>query len=323
MTARRTIIGMALVVAISAFGGGIALIANVAGAVPLEHTPFATPLVPGLLLSLVVGGTSALAAVLAYRRSERAIDATILAGGALVVWIVAEIALIRTGHWLQLIYGGLGLALLALGMHAGLRSGAPRLRWSVTVTLAETAGYLVPSVVGIATATAGIEGTAQAALVTAAGFVEGVALGTGQALALPVRVDRRRYALLTGLGAALMWGTVMTLMLVGKPALIAVAGLVGLVAIGGAQWLELRHHVARAHRWIAWTAVAWIVALPLSFTPAPFVDASTPIAANVALWACGGALMAYVMALVTWQGAARLMQRERAWTPRATAAIAS
>ena len=315
MSARRTIIAIAVVIAVSAIGGGIALVMDVAGPVPLEHTPFATPLVPGLLLLIVVGGTSALAALLVYRRSERAIDATILAGGALVIWIVAELALIRTAHWLQLVYGALGVGLLALGIHAGLRAGTPRLRWSIAVTLAETAGYLAPTIAGIVTTMLGIEGAPQVVVVAAAGFVEGVALGTGQALALPIRVDRRRYALLTGLGAALMWATVMTVMLAGQPALFAVVGLVGLVAIGGAQWFELRYRVTRAHRWILWTALAWIVALPLSFTPAPFVDETTPAAENFALWACGGALMAYVMALVTWQGAARLMRKRPSWTP--------
>jgi hypothetical protein len=46
--------------------------------------------------------------------------------------------------------------------------------------------------------------------------------------------------------------------------------------------------------------------LALSFTPGPFVDESTPLVPQIALWACGGLLKAYVMTLVTWQGARRI-----------------
>jgi len=76
----------------------------------------------------------------------------------------------------------------------------------------------------------------------------------------------------------------------------------GLFAIGAMQWLELRRAA-----WIGWTALAWVVALPFSFLPMPFVDLTTPMAAMAALWACAGLMMAYVMALITWQGAKRLM----------------
>jgi hypothetical protein len=77
-----------------------------------------------------------------------------------------------------------------------------------------------------------------------------------------------------------------------------------LFAIGGAQWIELRHHRVPARRWIGWTALAWLVALPLSFAPGPLVDETTPLAAHIVLWGCGGVLMAYVMALITWRGVA-------------------
>ncbi len=81
------------------------------------------------------------------------------------------------------------------------------------------------------------------------------------------------------------------------------AATIGLTAIGGAQWIELRH-VANAHRWIGWTALAWVVALPWSFLPGPAVDKSTPAVVHFALWSCAGALMAYTLAQVTWQARA-------------------
>jgi hypothetical protein len=191
-----------------------------------------------------------------------------------------------------------------------------RTRWIASVTLAEALGYLAPACAGIATARLGIDGGAQAALLAAAGCIEGLALGTGQAYALPVAVRRGRYAILTALGAGLVWLSVMSLMLLGRSDAVPFAvmvtasvgvGAVGLVAIGGAQWLELRRHVRGAHRWIAWTALAWTVALPLSFAPSPLVDEATPLGVHLVLWSIAGLLMAFVMALITWQGARRLV----------------
>ncbi len=89
---------------------------------------------------------------------------------------------------------------------------------------------------------------------------------------------------------------------------IAATALFGLTAIGAGQWLELRRHTRMAHRWILWTALAWILALPLSFAPTPFVDEATPLASSFVLWGCAGLLMAHVMALVTWQGVRRLQR---------------
>ena len=78
------------------------------------------------------------------------------------------------------------------------------------------------------------------------------------------------------------------------------------MAIGGLQWLELRVHVRRAAGWVAWTALAWTLALPLSFLPSPLVDEHTALPVHFVLWGTSGLAMAFVMALVTWQGARRL-----------------
>ncbi len=318
---RKLVVALCLVSAFSAVAGGIDLILWRDGShyVPsirlLAHTPFASFLVPGLILAIVVGGTSLACAILASRRAVAAVDAAILAGGTLTVWIVAQIAIIRAVDWLHWIYGGLGLAILWLGLRAAWRSRLPRHRWVIAVTLAETAGYLVPASAGILSARAGIGGLAQAALVVVAGLFEGLALGAAQAWAFPLPVRRLRYALFTALGAGVAWLSVMSAAALARtgavpPALVAVAalgaGLVGLAAIGSAQWLELRRHAAMAHRWIAWTGLAWVIALPLSFAPGPFVDGSTPLASHLALWGSGGLLMACAMALITWQGARRL-----------------
>lgn len=320
LPARKLIIGLALFSAISSLAGSLELIVWRTGnrylpLALLEHTPFASFLVPGLLLGVAVGVTSLLSATLTWRRARAAVDMTLLAGGALTVWIVAELAMMRSLHVLHGMYGGLGLLLLSLAVRAAWRSPLPRHRWMVLVTLAETTGFLVPACAGAVTARAGTSGLWQAAAVITAGLVEGLALGAGQAWAFPLPVRRTRYALLTALGAGIAWSTVMLMMAMAKTERLPVAGLIlgwlitataGLAAIGACQLLELRHHSRNARRWIAWTALAWVVALPASFAPGPFVDESTPLWAIILLWSCGGLVMAYVMTLITWQGARRL-----------------
>jgi hypothetical protein len=318
LPARRLIVALGLFSAISAVAGGVHLMAgsrHLPPLVALAHTPFETFLVPGLLLALVVGASSLACATFAWRRWPSAPDATMFAGGALSVWIIAEVAIMRELHWLHLVFGALGIALLSLGVRAAWQSRMPRQRWVITVTAAEAIGYLAPASAGILSARAGLGDVSQAALVVAAGLAEGLALGAGQAWAFPFRVRRLRYALLTAAGAGTVWLSVLTAIhLAGggavHPAVAAgaglAAGLIGLAAIGTAQWIELRRHTPKTRRWIAWTALAWTLALPLSFTPSPFVDERTPVASHLALWGCGGLLMAYVMALITWQGARRL-----------------
>lgn len=312
---RGVIVALATFAAISAFAGGVSLLSTPHGGslsplTLLEHSPFTSFLIPGLILTLFVGGTNALCAVMALRNARLAVDATILAGGTLLVWIVVEMALMREVQWLHLVYGSVGAALLALGAVGAWRTGLLRYRWVVAVTIAETLGYFAPACVGVIATSRHLSEPVQALLVVAAGFVEGFLLGAGQALVMPLPIAKLRYALFTSLGAGIVWASVMSMTaLFGyglPPVLMAmlglVVGVVGLLAIGGMQWLVVRRCAPHARRWIFWTALAWVLALPLSFTPAPFVDQTTPLAPNLVLWSCGGLLMALVMALVTWQG---------------------
>jgi hypothetical protein len=318
---RGAVATFGLVSAVSAIAGGGELIiwprgnAYLPPLQLLEHTPFESFLVPGLLLACVVGGTSLACATLAWRRSRAAIDALILAGGALLVWIIAELAMIRAFHWLHAAYGALGFALLGLGVRAAWRSPVPRHRWLIGVTAAEASGFLIPMSAGILGAKAGLGVLPQLMVLLAGGLAEGIALGAGQAWAFPFLVRRLSYVLLTALGTGVAWLSIMsTIPLVASPDVPFVlaagawflAASFGIIAIGSAQWIELRHRSRRARRWIAWSSLGWAAALPLSFTPAPFVDASTPIASQLALWGCAGLLMAYMMALITWQGVRRL-----------------
>src|SRR5690348_3846381 len=93
MPARRLVVGLAMFSAVTAIAGGLELVIwrngnRYQSLKLLEHTPFATFLLPGLMLAFIVGGTSLASAILAVRRSRVAADVTTLAGGGLSVWIL-------------------------------------------------------------------------------------------------------------------------------------------------------------------------------------------------------------------------------------------
>ena len=90
-------------------GGGIDFGPTITG-----RLPWHSPALAAVALGLVVAAPMGTAAVLGWRRSPRTPDAAILAGLALIGWIVVETAVIRTVSWLQpvcLAYGGVVLTL--------------------------------------------------------------------------------------------------------------------------------------------------------------------------------------------------------------------
>lgn len=325
---RRAVLGLSAFAALSCLAGGVELMIWRTGnrylpeTDALQHTPFSDFRLPGLILASVVGGAQLLCLVLVYRRARAAPLTTLCAGGILTGWIIAESAMLRDMHVLHGVYLATGLLLLTFGVLQALRSGDARARWVVLVTAGELLGFAFPAVTGILLAKRGASGTVEVVSLGLAGAIEGLLLGSAQARAWPLPVRRVRYASLTALAAGLVWTSVMSLMqfLVGaempSTPLLVLAGLVGvlgLLSIGAAQWIELRHHAERAWRFIVWSALAWLLALPLSFAPGPFVDATTPFASQLALWSLGGWLMAAVMAFVTWRGVRQL--RRSATTP--------
>ncbi len=286
----------------------------------LAPTPFPDFTVPGLLLA-IVATTQVVALALTLRRAATALDATLLAGAALTLWIIVEMALLQIVHPLHALYGGLGALILGLALRQVARHGPPRTRWVVTVTVFEGLGYLAPAAAGIVLARTSLSASLVVLTMALAGAIEGGLLGLGQARAFPFAVPRARYAAASAAGAALVWSLVIGLQQhaerggtwgVGSTLFALLAGAFALVAIGGAQWLVLRRVRTSAAPWIAWTALAWTLALPLSFAPGPLVDETTPLFVHIVVWPAGGLLMAYVMAWVTWQGARRFGADSRA-----------
>ena len=123
--------------ALSAFGGAVLAIAFGGAGVPLEQlagTWFASSLVLGLILGIVVGGTHAAAAFGLVTRRPWALLVAAVAGFAMIIWIFTEVAMIGYS-WLQSLYFGLGtlelilvLALLGIAPSIGSPAGHEALK---------------------------------------------------------------------------------------------------------------------------------------------------------------------------------------------------
>ena len=120
MTHRQTELTIAAVgatTALNAVGGSIYGLTG-AKHVPvrwLEGSPFRDYRVPSLILGVAVGGSSARAAVAAWRGEESAGDRSILAGSVLLGWIAAQVAIIGYRSILQPLMAGVGATLIGLG----------------------------------------------------------------------------------------------------------------------------------------------------------------------------------------------------------------
>lgn len=95
---RKALIALDGFVALTAIGGGFALMLGLEGErFPLEmlqDTPFQSYVIPGLLLAALVGGSAAVAVIAMLRKAPTAFALSQLAGILLMGWIVGEIILL-------------------------------------------------------------------------------------------------------------------------------------------------------------------------------------------------------------------------------------
>jgi hypothetical protein len=118
-TRRRGIAGFATLVALSAYGGAVGLAGG--GADPNgtldDRLPFHSPVFAALALVAIVAVPNTALAWYAARGDRHTGIAARFAGLMLIGWIAVEIAIIRELSWLQPIYAGVGVALVAVGRH--------------------------------------------------------------------------------------------------------------------------------------------------------------------------------------------------------------
>ena len=188
---------------------------------------------------------------------------------------------------------------------AGLRK-----RWVLAFVLGELIGFLPPAIVGAWLGSAGVSELTLVGGLTAAGLVEGAALGVAQAWVLrrhAPEIDHRAWIVATTVAAGVAWlagmgGSALLGAGILPPALAAAVAVpafaLGLLAMGVLQWLVLRRAVADCGRWIWVTTGAWLVgvAIPvaaLSLAPnfwPPWAFAVVGSVAAVAMGAVVGAL---------------------------------
>ncbi|MEZ4571780.1 MAG: hypothetical protein R2849_15890 [Thermomicrobiales bacterium] len=110
-------------VALTAIGGGIALAIGLEGdRFPLEWldgTLFRSYVMPGLILSVVVGGSAAIAAVMMIGDRSLGGGASMIAGAMLVGFIVVELVVLNDqARWTrtEIFYLAVGLLMAVLGL---------------------------------------------------------------------------------------------------------------------------------------------------------------------------------------------------------------
>lgn len=87
----------------NAFGGGLYGMLGAEG-VPTEllrGSPFASYLIPSIVLFVVVGGSMLVASVLVFRRWRHAQWAVVAAMGIVFVWLAVQVMIIGYTSWLQ------------------------------------------------------------------------------------------------------------------------------------------------------------------------------------------------------------------------------
>jgi hypothetical protein len=129
-------------IALSAIGGGIALLAGTykdgvlveAGGraqFPLEwlrQTPFSDYTIPALILAIGVGGSSLIAAALAFTGREEGVLASIAAGLITAGFIVGEVVMLKQGiSWIEGLYFGLALLISGLAAYLWMIEHRPHL----------------------------------------------------------------------------------------------------------------------------------------------------------------------------------------------------
>lgn len=200
---------------------------------------------------------------------------------------------------------------------AGLRA-----RWTAAFVVGELVGFIPPALVGTALGVAGAGDAALIAGLTAAGALEGAALGYTQSRVLArylPSLDGRAWVVGTSAGAAFAWFVGMSgpaVFAVGVPVWLALlvmvpAWLTGLLAMGAAQWLVLRRAVPRCRRWVPLTAAAWLVGVMIPVAAISLTPDAAPVPARAAVAVAAAVAMGATVGLLT-AGVLRGLIRQRA-----------
>lgn len=107
-------------IAVTALLSGILMISNPGGEMMslslslLEGTPFNDFRIPGLLLTVIVGGINLLAVFINLKRNASRYSWAMAGGVVITVWILAQMFLIGTFHWLHAFYLVIGILIILI-----------------------------------------------------------------------------------------------------------------------------------------------------------------------------------------------------------------
>jgi hypothetical protein len=116
MVLRNAVIALEVLVGFSAVAGGIYALLGAPG-VPrawLEGSPLRSYRLPGVVLVLVVGGTSSVAARLLLAGNSQARLLSVLAGIVVLAWAGVEMMYLTKRHWSHWVPALIGLAIVVL-----------------------------------------------------------------------------------------------------------------------------------------------------------------------------------------------------------------
>ena len=107
-------------IAVTSTLSGLLMISNPDGGILnlplslLDGTPFNDFLIPGILLTGVVGFVNLLAVFYNLQRHPNRYNWAIAGGMMISGWIITQMILIQTIHWLHIIYLGIGLLVILI-----------------------------------------------------------------------------------------------------------------------------------------------------------------------------------------------------------------
>lgn len=107
-------------IAVTSTLSGLLMISNPDGGILnlplslLDGTPFKDFLIPGILLTTIVGGVNLLAVFYNMQRHANRYNWAMAGGIIICGWIVVQMILIHAAHWLHLLYLGIGILIILL-----------------------------------------------------------------------------------------------------------------------------------------------------------------------------------------------------------------
>jgi hypothetical protein len=197
-------------------------------------------------------------------------------------------------------------------------------QWTVALLLGELVGFVPPAATGAVLAATGASDVLLVTSLTAAGVLEGAAVGAAQAWVLrrhDAPVDATPWVVATAAAAGFAWfagvgGSALIGADVAPTAVLLVllvpVWIAALLSMGLAQWLVLRRGVPGSGRWVWVTAGAWLVGVAIPVTALSVVPNGWPPAAHAVVGVVAAVAMGVTVGVLTGRTMQRLVAEVRA-----------